>query len=1174
MAQPLLPLKLTPPPLRKGVLLRPDLQALLAEVRLHPLALVVAPAGFGKTTLISQWVQELLRTGAPVCWLTLDSNERDPAMFLAYLIRAFQTADPTIGEQAWRVLHSAANLERDWPLVAGALCSDLQRQLATATFLILDDLHLASESAVIGQVLGYILRAAPPTLHIVMATRRAPTFPPLARLRTEGQIIELSQRDLHLSPTEARQILAVQGVSLSEQELALLLTRTEGWVLSVQLAARALANQPAERRGDFLSALAGSQEQLLSYLSSEVLADLPEELIGFLQLAALPERFDADLLADVLQRDDVTYLLRRGQALGLPILPLDERGHLLRFHPLWRELLLRPERLPQSLDQGRPGQINQHTPLIELHRRFGRAFEARGDLEAALDHYARAGADDDLARALRQRAWPLLQSPRRDIVRRWVEQLPASLRENDADLLYMWGYSQIVADPQQAMTTIERAADHYRQSGRFDRELRAYSDLATLLFWQVRPADFVAICLRGARAAHHVGDAWSRGAARVCAAAILYTKGRALAALRVARQATAEPLSPAWHWLLAMIVSEINIQLGRPAEALDAIDEALQLPQVDHDDRLRQNLLRQRAMALYEQGQLADAIALALDAHRRLGDYYRDGTAAFSAAQLALLLTLQGRIDEATTYVTQARTAFHDLGALAPLAMLQTIELFGMFQRGQAARAAMLVSSALRRLVEAEGHPPDLRMRLLLAMVLGEGEEPQRALALAKDTARHMRAQGYRLFLASAQLYSAYLAGLDGDQAARQEALREGWSLVIADNHCFLPMLPLAALRDVALAALRGLAGEPASAGAEPRRRKAQTPAAPAATPPAPFDSDQLRVAVGRVLSVQAPDQASELAQSLIADPDAAIRERAARLLGQVGATGAYPSLRGLLKDRSAAVRQAAEESLSRLIYQPPYTLRIRTLGAFLLWRGDQEVRDRDWRSSKARQLFQLLLTERGRMLPRERILDLLWPEMDLESAANNLRVTLNRLTKAIEPDRPEGVPPAFLSQQGDTYGFNTASRYTLDAADFDAAVTEGQRADQHGQRQPAITAFRRAAALYGGPYLPDSMYEDWTVVERERLALRFNDAALRLGALLLDEGLHHESIGLAWRVLENDHTHEDAYRLLIRAHASLGERSTALRLYTRCITVLREELGVEPLPETIALYQALREAR
>jgi ATP/maltotriose-dependent transcriptional regulator MalT/DNA-binding SARP family transcriptional activator len=1138
-AQALLPLKLMPPPLRDGVLLRPDLQALLAEVRLQPLTLIVAPAGYGKTTLLSQWAQELARTGAPACWLTLDRGERNPALFLAYLVRAFQTIGPTLGAEAWRVLSSAANLDRDWPLVAGALCSDLQRRLATATFLILDDVHQVADSAVIGQILSYLMRAAPPTLHIVLASRRAPTFAPLPRLRTEGSVLELWQRDLHLAPDEARQLLAAQNVALDPEDLDMLLRRTDGWVLSVQLAARALAGRPSEQRGDFLRALAGSQEQMLGYLATEVLAELPAELIDFLRLAALPERFSAALLADVLGRDDVGYLLGRAQALGLPILPLDERGDQLRFHPLWRELLLRGMgvgswELVQATST--PG---SQLPTPELHQRFGRALEARGDLEEALGHYAAAGATDDLARALRQHAWPLLQSPRRDSLRGWLEQLPDELRSGDAELLHMWGYSQIVASPDQAVAAIERAAERYRHENQPERELRALADGAALLYLRGQPATFVAVCVRAVRAANRVRDPWSRGAALVAVAAMLSTKGRSQAALRVARQAAGQPLSPVWHWLMAMIVSSINNRLGLPADALATIDEALQLAQVDHDDRLRQHLLQNRAMALYQLGQLSEGTALALDTYRHLGDYYRDSGTGHGARQLAWLLALQHRVDEAATYVAQARSAFHGMGALAPLAGLQAIELYLTSLRGQTDRAHGAVGSVLRRLDEADRADRDLGLRLLLALVLGEGGAHARALALAQETAAQMRAGGYRLFLAIAQLYAAHMAGRCGDTAARQQALLEGWELFAKDNQRFLPLLPAAALRDVLEAALRqGIA--PTTAG--------------------------------KVLMRQLPEQAADLLAGLSDAAEPAVRANAAMLLGGLGAAVAYPALKTLARDKSAAVRRTAEEALKRLVYRPPYQLRIRTLGAFSLWRGDHEVRDRDWRSSKARQLFQLLLTEHGRSIPRDGALEALWPELDADAAGNNLRVTLNRLIKAIEPDRPDGAPSAYVLQQGDTLSFNLACDYQLDTAEFAEAVAEGQLTARRGQRAAAVAALRRAVQLYGGTYLPDSMYEDWTVVERERLAMLFNDAAIRLGAFLLEEGLAHEAIGLGWRVLENDRAHEDAYRLLMRAHAALGERSTALRLYARCTAMLQEDLGVGPLPETVALFHTLRE--
>ena len=1144
-AQSLLPLKLTPPPLRDGVLLRPDLQAMLSEVRLHPLTLVIAPAGYGKTTLLSQWVSDLHRTNAPVCWLSLDRGERYPAMFLAYLIRAFQSIEPQIGQEAWRVLSGASNLQRDWPLVAGALCSDLQRMLPTTTFLFLDDLQQVMDSAVIGQILSYLLRAAPPTLHIVIAARRTPTFAPISRMRTEGRILELSQRELHLSVDDARQLMATQGIELSDADLTMLLARTEGWALSVQLAARALASQPSERRTDFVQALAGSQQQLLGYLATEVLADLPAELIEFLRLVAIPERFDANLLRDVLQRDDVSYLLGRAQALGLPILPLDEHGDMLRFHPLWRELLLNPNMaaLGSADDSG-------ETPLAEapsapdlrrLHRRFGQAQEARGDLEEALRHYASAGATNELARALRERAWPLLQSPRRDSVRRWLELLPSDMRQHDSELLYMWGYSQIVNKPDQAISAIEQAAERYHQAGQFDRELRALADLTALLYLRGRPPSFVACCIQAVRSANQLRDAWSHGAALVCVTALLYTKGRHTAALRVAHQAISHPLSPAWHWQLAMIAASIYNQFGAPSDALMIIDSALRLPQVDRDDRLRQNLLRHRAFALELQGQSTEAASLALDVHRHLGDYYRDGSASLSARQLGLLLLLVGRADEATTYIAQARTAFHAMGALEPLASLQALDLYSQLLRGQGARAQASVGAVLRRLEEAEGTAPDLRLRLLLALVLGEGGKPNEALALARETASHMHTRGYRLFLTCTHLYIAYLAGLTGDIGTRRAALVTGWETFAADAQSYLPLLPPGALRDVIVEGLR--AGLPAEH-------------------------------IGLVLRQQLPDHAFELLRGLTDAPDPNVRANVAQLLGDLGTAAAYPALRALAKDRNSTVRQAADQALGRIIYRPPYKLRVRTLGAFTIWRGETEVRDRDWRSSKARQLFQLLLTERGRMLPRDRVLEALWPEMEADAAANNMRVTINRLSKALEPERPEGAPHAYILQQGETFGFNMASDHQIDAVDFAEAVAEGQRALRRGQRSVATAALRSAIALYDGPYLPDNMYDDWSVVERERLAMLFNDAALRLGQLLLDEGLAHDAIGLGWRVLEHDRAHEEAYRLLMHAHATLGERSTALRLYTRCVAMLQEDLGVEPMAETLALYNTLRELR
>ncbi len=1126
----LLPLKLTLPPLRPGVLLRPDLQALLAEIRLQPVTLVTAPAGFGKTTVLAQWARDLNRTGTAVCWLTLDAGDRDPGMFLAYLIRVFQTILPGVGQDAWRVLNSAANLQRDWPLVAGTLCSDLQRQASNATFLFLDDLHLVVDSAVIAQILGYMLRAAPTTVHFIAASRRMPAFAPLGRMRTEGQLLEIGQRELHLTSEEANRLLAAQGITLSAEELQLLLVRTEGWPLSIQLAARALASQPVAQRGIFVRDLKGSQEQLLDYLADEVLSDLPQELLDFLKLAALPSYFDAALLEQVLLRDDTTYLLQRAQGLGLPITAVDNQGNRLRFHAIWRELLLR----------GIEKTIDPET-LAAIHRRFGQAFEQRGDLPAALEHYAHVGAQAELVRALRDHAWPLLQSPRRDLVRRWLELLPEPIRDADAELLYMWGYGQMVANPDLAVATLERAAELFRLQGVHQRELRALSDLAALFFLEMRESNFTSTAVRAVRAANRVRDAWSHGSALVCVTAMLYAQGRDLAALRIARHAAMRPLSPAWHWLLTMTAATIELRLGRPDEAIERIDAALRVPQIDEDDRLHQNLLRLQARARFDQGYLAEATTAALQAHRHLGDYQRSGIVAASAQELALMLVLQGRIDESATYIAQARAAFHDRGAFAPLVSLQIIELYGLLIRGQAVRAVGSVGNTLRRLGEADVRAPDLRLRLLLALVLGEGGEDQSALALARETADRMLERGYRVFLASAELYASYLAQRTGDMVEHMARQRAGWELAEADRQHFMPFLPAAVICNIAEAAIRATVATHMIAG---------------------------------VLRTHAPDLAADMLQRLLGETTPHVRARAATLLGDLGLAEAYPALRALLKDRNSEVRTAAEGALGRLVYRPPYRLRVRTLGGFGIWRGEQEVRDRDWRSSKARQLFQLLLTERGRALSRDQVLEFIWPDMELDAAANNLRVTINRLSKALEPERPEGAPAAYIVQQNETYSLNAESDMVIDVVEFAAAVEEGQLAARRGQHALAMAALQRAVELYGGQYLPDCLYEDWSNVERERLAQLFSEAAMQYAELLSRDGRQHEAIGLAWRVIEYDRAYEAAYRVLMRAHAALGERSTALRLYERCATTLRDDLGVEPLPDTTALYQQIREMR
>lgn len=1152
----LLPLKLTAPTPRSHALLRPDLQALLAEVRLRPVTLVVAPAGYGKTTLLAQWIADLRRTGTAVAWLGLETDDQAPAMLLAYLVQAFQRLLPHVGEESWRILHSAVDLERDWPLVAGALLSDLQNHLTMPSFLVIDDYHQIASGPITNALLAYLLRAAPPSLHVVIASRRRIEIPPLLRMRAEGSLVEVEQSDLLLTREETAELATRVGVTLSDEELDLLLERTAGWVLSVQMAVRTLVRQAPAQRLIYLTNLDSNQRSLFDYLASEVLGSLPAEVIDFLARAALTEQFDVHLLDEVLARTDAQDLLERSVQMGLPLAEVEPHAmptHTYRFHPLWRMLLR--ERAEQLFDA---------EMLAALHQRYGEAFERLGMLEAAMSHYAVAGNDEALVGALRRRAWPLIDTPRRDSIRAWLERLPAAQREHDPELLHMWGWSMASSARDQALQAISQAAELYRQEGNYQRELRALSDMASLIFWEDRPGDFAGVCIRAVHSANHVRDAWARGAALASTAALLYSRGRYAAALRVAEHASHHPRSVFWQWLLAMIVASIHTQQGYPDAAIVAITQALEMPQVDRDDRLHQSLLLLKALALYQQGRISEAVNMALDAHRRLSAYAQESVIGVSGAYLALLLVEQGRLDEAATYTARARSAAHTSGTASLLARTQVIDTYTCLQTGQegSAAAAALDLVRLARVVGEDqveslaamrtGNLPnagplalssfgthDLWLQLYLLVTLGEGGEPERAALLANDLTSEMIRRGDGLFLAAAQIYRSSLAARRGVEAVRLNALQSGWELCELHGFCFLPALPNHVVVEAVIGAIR---------------------------------LDLAPNAVRAVLANQLHDEAPALLLSILdRQQPPAMRARIAGLLGDLGAATAYAALRSMARDRQPLVRRAAERALERLVYRPAYRLHIRTMGAFGVWRGEVEIRDRDWRSIKARQLLQLLLVERGRMLPRERIMDMLWPGLEVESAANNLRVTFSRLIKAIEPQRPDGAPTYYILQQGDTYGFNSDSDHTYDAAEFTAAVEAGRRALYRQQPEEAMHAFRTALSLYGGTFLPDCLYEDWSVVERERLGLLFTEASLHLGKLLIADGRAHEAIGLAWRVLEYDKAQEEAYQLLMRAYSGLGERTTALRLYARCVAVLADELGVEPLPETVEFYEMIR---
>ena len=253
------------------------------------------------------------------------------------------------------------------------------------------------------------------------------------------------------------------------------------------------------------------------------------------------------------------------------------------------------------------------------------------------------------------------------------------------------------------------------------------------------------------------------------------------------------------------------------------------------------------------------------------------------------------------------------------------------------------------------------------------------------------------------------------------------------------------------------------------------------------------------------------------------------------------------------------------------HELCVYTLGGFRLLRNGHEIEPTAWTREKALHLFQFMITARRTavLLHKERIVDDLWPEADAERGDRDFKVALNAVNNALEPERAARATPRYVVRSDLAYGL-AFDRIWVDADAFEAHVAAGSAAWTNDNRDKAIACYTQALSLYRGDYLPERRYEDWSSAERERLQVLALNVMTTLAGLLLEHN-PLESLRLTQRVLAVDPIWEDAYRIQMQAYLAQGNRPLALRTYEQCAAALERELEIPPLPETVAVMEAIR---
>jgi len=399
---------------------------------------VSAPAGFGKTTLIAEWVKQRKEAGHQVGWLSLDEYDNELARFLSYLVAALQQVVPDISQRIPNILQSAPTAIQVLPLMTALVNEIISSEVEFS--LVLDDYHLITVPA-IHQALIFLLDHLPPLMHLVIISRTDLPFP-LSRWRVRGQLSEIRAADLRFTGQETSKFLNHLGLNLTAKQITTLEASTEGWVAGLQLAALSMQRLPD--RAAFINTFSGTHRYVMDYLLEEVFEQQTGEIQQFLLKTALLDRFSAPL-CDALLRPtqalpphDSQAILERLERSNLLIVPLDDERQWYRYHKLFAQFLR--ARLQQS----------QPDLLSMLYQRATAWYESQNQMPDAIQIALKAKHFSDAARLMSQVGWKMIVRGELMTIRNWINALPNDLIRTDARLAILDAYLLISTGNHQA----------------------------------------------------------------------------------------------------------------------------------------------------------------------------------------------------------------------------------------------------------------------------------------------------------------------------------------------------------------------------------------------------------------------------------------------------------------------------------------------------------------------------------------------------------------------------------------------------------------------------------------------------------------------------------------------------------------------------------------------------
>jgi LuxR family transcriptional regulator, maltose regulon positive regulatory protein len=1102
--------KITPPRL-PPILPRPRLLARLEQHQDRKLILILGPAAQGKTTLAATYAQQSPFLSA---WLNLGPEDSESVNIFYLLGQSLQKTFPEVDfSMALAYPSMSMGPREELPLYRHWLL-ELFKPLPEPVQIVFDGLDRLISQAPALRLLQVLLEVAPPYLHLFLLSREQPPLE-IEDLKMRQESFLLDGRDLAFTLKETRTFLAdIRGFGLSAELVKAIFQVTEGWIGGMILLSEALERLPPEtRESSLLDDLRRKfSRDICPYFSEQVFSSHPPQVQEVLLSSAILDNVEPDFLKDLVGRDDARDILEELARKNLFIQSAfdNNRGWLYRYHQLFRDFLLRKF----TTDRGEEARR-------AVYLRAGELSEQRGELEHAVKYYLKAGSCPKAAAALVKVGLDLIMAGRTGDLTQWLADLPDEIiRDNPWLLLYRYasvrftGPPEIISDLQRALTLFQG-----------QRDVRgAMLALAFLL---------EAAIFRGHK---NLGSLHA-----------ILEQGEALG-----RSEGAQPYPLERALLFSNLGLAFYLRGGAPLKSAWACRQAYLLAQDLGNVFLQTLALIHEYGSLKPLGEFSSLENLAEKVDRLLEEFFLPELHNYHLITLCQAYIWQGELVKAAKTLEQAREEIEQQGLtyFYPAALMcelwlkayleeeQDTERIGntltnitlnmgnlfmhgiglmfwgksRYQRGDYRRAQEVLRQA-REVLASDAARAEIQWRwtkIMLALTAYHLQENGSAQRELEEALEYFNQISSHLFLREVHLALALFLWPQGQ--VTEAALHLEAGLKLGENHGFhfSFILNKPDMLQVCLMALE-------------------------------LGLEETWDYVSHVMKTRLVELAGPELEKLGDHADRHVAEWALE------------------------VRQAIHRAgLPRL--------RLQTLGGFCLWRGEEEVEEKEWEGQQPKLLLKALLARGATQVHRDLLIEDLWPETSPDAGKQKFKVNLHRLRKTLEPSPDKTFGSSYLHLHRNLLSLDL-ELCEIDMLGFLSSYQEGVSQEKQGRLREAMSSYSEAMTRYTGEFLAHEPYAPWAANSRDQMHQAYCDLLARMTELLEKRGTLGKAIGMSQKLLQADPLREDAYRRLMLLQARRGRYSEALRTYEKCRQALKDELNVGPDELTTAIYRKILES-